>query len=239
MAALLASACGKSSHDDLHASAGAETGGAAGTSPNPAGAGTRSGGAAGTVGAAVSGTGGGGETWSGGGTSNGGGSGSANAGAGTAGGQSGGSAGAPAGGSGGADADLGFQCGSAEHCDVGQACVRCMLSQDNSVLRCVPHPIDQPTGYAAAMADCLNSPTSFDDCDGPEDCAPGEYCVAMEGAQGLSRCRSAPATGLKSCCFACDALTNCTLCKTNADCPASEKTCAPVLSGPASLKGCQ
>ena len=239
MAALLASACGKSSHDDLHASAGAETGGAAGTSPNPAGAGTRSGGAAGTVGAAVSGTGGGGETWSGGGTSNGGGSGSANAGAGTAGGQSGGSAGAPAGGSGGADADLGFQCGSAEHCDVGQACVRCMLSQDNSVLRCVPHPIDQPTSYAAALADCLNSPISYDDCDGPEDCAPGEYCVATEGTQGLSRCRSAPATGLKSCCFACDALTNCTLCKTNADCPASEKTCAPVLSGPASLKGCQ
>ena len=236
MAALLASACGKSSHDDLHASAGAETGGAAGTSPNPAGAGTTSGGAAGTVGAAVSGSGGGGGTSSGGGSPEGGGSGNANAGAGTAGGQSGGTAGAPAGG---ADADLGFQCGSAEHCDIGKACVRCMLSQDNSVLRCVPHPIDQPTGYAAAMADCLNSPTSFDDCDGPEDCAPGEYCVAMEGAQGLSRCRSAPATGLKSCCFACDALTNCTLCKTNADCPASENTCAPVLSGPASLKGCQ
>ena len=114
-----------------------------------------------------------------------------------------------------------------------------MLAQDNSVLRCVPHPLAQPANYAAAIADCLNSPTSYDDCDGPEDCAPGEYCVAIEGSQGLSRCRSAPATGSKSCCFACNALTNCTLCKTNADCPASEKTCAPVQSGPAGLKGCQ
>jgi hypothetical protein len=150
-----------------------------------------------------------------------------------------GEAGAPAGGAGGARSELGFDCGSAR-CARGEVCVRCPLgSPIDGTHRCVPHPETDPSSYAEAVAECFAEPTAYEECDGPEDCASGEHCVAKAEPSGLSRCGSMPATGFETCCFACNALLNCTLCRTSADCPAQRNECEPVQMGPAGLLGCQ
>jgi hypothetical protein len=119
-------------------------------------------------------------------------------------------------------------------CLPGQACILCVLEGASTSERlCVPHPIDDPMGYASATTACRTT-TVFNDCDGPEDCAAGEYCVAREGVDGFQRCRSMPSTEL-SCCFSCGALTDCTLCNTTEDCPDGE-VCEPATS---ELMGCR
>jgi hypothetical protein len=139
------------------------------------------------------------------------------------------------GGAGGAtDPLLGVSCDSAR-CAPGQACVHCRSESAASSERiCVPHPVRDPDGYAAATAGCLPT-TIYDDCDGPEDCASGEFCVAREAQDGFMRCRSMPAMDLGSCCFSCGAPTSCTLCRTSDDCP-DERSCEPVEI--AGLMGC-
>jgi hypothetical protein len=118
--------------------------------------------------------------------------------------------------------------------------VKCpMGSPIDRTTRCVPHPVDDRAGFDEAVEECLSEPTTYEECDGPEDCESGEYCVAASGPEGLSRCRATPATGFETCCFACNALLNCTLCRTSADCPAERSECEPVQMGPAGLLGCQ
>jgi hypothetical protein len=151
----------------------------------------------------------------------------------------GGEAGAAAGGEGGADSELGFACGTAARCDRGRVCVSCSVGVlTNGVLRCVPHPVDDAAGYDEAVDDCVTDPR-YEECDGPEDCRSGEHCVAVAGPEGTMRCRGMPADTNGSCCFACGALVDCTLCRTAADCPNPQDECEPVQSGPAGLMGCQ
>lgn len=131
---------------------------------------------------------------------------------------------------------LGFACDS-KRCTVGQACISCVVGDTSSRI-CVPSPAADPAGYAAATATCGKPlPTSFNECDGPEDCPATQHCVAAEGPNGFMRCRDQPSTQ-GSCCFACGALTDCTLCRSAADCP-NNAACEPAQVAPAGVMGCQ
>jgi hypothetical protein len=131
---------------------------------------------------------------------------------------------------------LGFECDS-ERCSVGQACIRCFVP-GSSLRICVPSPSGDPAGFAAATAACEQPLTkSFDECDGPEDCPATLYCVAAEGDNSFMRCRDEPSSASGSCCFACGAATDCTLCRSAADCP-DNVACEPAQSAPAGVMGC-
>lgn len=131
---------------------------------------------------------------------------------------------------------LGFACDS-KRCSVGQACIRCFVEGTSSRI-CVPSPAVAPAGFAAATESCDKPLTTvFDECDGPEDCPAAQSCVAAEAANGFMRCRDQPSTA-GSCCFACGALTDCTLCRSTADCPGNA-VCQPAQSAPAGIMGCQ
>lgn len=130
------------------------------------------------------------------------------------------------GGASGTDAPVGVDCGTA-HCAVGHVCVYC-----SGARLCVPHPLTQPEAYAKATASCQPAPFGFDECDGPEDCPSDQYCVAHDGNDGRQRCRAMPAPGF--CCFTCDALVNCTLCRDDGDCPDAE-ACSVAFQD---IKGC-
>jgi hypothetical protein len=131
---------------------------------------------------------------------------------------------------------LGFECDS-ERCSVGQACIRCFVP-GSSLRICVPSPSGDPAGFAAATAACEQPLTkSFDECDGPEDCPATRYCVAAEGDNSFMRCRDEPSSASGSCCFACGAATDCTLCRSAADCP-DNVACEPAQSAPAGVMGC-
>jgi hypothetical protein len=200
--------------------------------------------AAGTAGAGQSGSNAGGKS-----SGNGGGSGSGEAGTAHGGaGQAAGGAPVAAAGAGGSDGGaggaaepwdpelLGFACDS-KRCSVGQACIYCAVGASSSRI-CVPSPSADPAGFATAMAAC-DQPlsTSFNECDGPEDCPAKRYCVAAEGGEGFMRCRDEPSSATGSCCFACGALTDCTLCRSAADCPGNV-ACEPAQSAPAGVMGC-
>jgi hypothetical protein len=210
--------------------AGGPTAGSSGTGPMggaPAGGNAGRGGAAAGIGGMPSG-----------GASPGGNAGTAGASGSTAGGGIGGAAGAAGGGKGGTPSEAGFDCGSAPRCQIDEVCVTCRVGASGNVMvRCAPHPVVDPVEYGDAVAECTTDPT-YEECDGPEDCD-GEYCVAKAEVGGSMRCRSMPAGELGSCCFACGAPLDCTLCRKTADCPDPEHECAPVLSGPAGLMGCQ
>jgi hypothetical protein len=123
----------------------------------------------------------------------------------------------------------GWPCGD-QRCSVGQTCIRCLI-QSQTLPRCVPSPEQDPTAYASATAACEAPPFARVDCDGPEDCATAQYCVAHEG----TRCQNQPST-MHFCCFSCDAITDCTLCRSDQDCPNGE-TCEP--NEVADSKGCR
>ncbi|HEX2871571.1 MAG TPA: hypothetical protein VHP33_09950 [Polyangiaceae bacterium] len=131
---------------------------------------------------------------------------------------------------------LGFECDS-KRCAVGQACIRCVVGDTSSRL-CVPSPSGDPAGFETALAGC-DKPLStvFNECDGPEDCPNSKYCIAAESANGFMRCRDEPSTATGSCCFACGAATDCTLCRSAADCP-DNVACEPAQSAPAGIMGC-
>jgi len=132
---------------------------------------------------------------------------------------------------------LGFAC-DAKRCSVGQACIRCMVEGTSSRI-CVPSPATAPAGYAAATETCDKPLTTvFDECDGPEDCSAAQFCVAAEGPNGFMRCRDQPSTSTGSCCFACGAPTDCTLCRSAADCPGNV-ACQPAQAAPAGIMGCE
>jgi hypothetical protein len=126
---------------------------------------------------------------------------------------------------------LGVGCRNS-HCVPGEVCVICSMPE-GAEWRCVPHPVTAPEAYETATASCEPVPFNYSECDGPEDCPSDQYCVAAEGADGRQRCRSAPAVR-PFCCFTCNALVNCTLCRNDGDCPEGE-ACGIVYE---SLKGC-
>lgn len=130
---------------------------------------------------------------------------------------------------------LGFACDLAR-CSVGEACVMC-INGDTGGRKCVPSPTVDPSGFATATASCESVLPTFNECDGPEDCPGFQYCVAAESANGFMRCRNEPSSMNGSCCFACGALTDCTLCRSAADCP-DNAACEPAQSAPAGVMGC-
>jgi hypothetical protein len=103
--------------------------------------------------------------------------------------------------------------------------------------RCAPDPVTDPDGYRAATTSCLTVGSRYSDCDGPEDCASGQYCV-FAGNQLAGVCRAEPAPEPAACCFTCDAPPVCTLCWSDEDCPAGY-SCAPNGASPNNVGGCR
>ena len=130
----------------------------------------------------------------------------------------------------------GFACYGTEHCDAGERCVDCTMVEI-TLGRCAPDPDRDPSGYAAATANCLGVGTRYSDCDGPEDCAHGQYCV-VAGNQVGGQCQAEPAPEPASCCFTCDATPVCTLCWVDNDCPMGF-LCGPVSAAPNDVGGCR
>ncbi len=116
----------------------------------------------------------------------------------------------------------GIDCyGGGGQCAPGEQCVTC----DASWL-CVPDPARDPNGYATATADCTSTDLVAE-CDGPEDCAKGEYCVSGPSGKALRCSPAEPGMTPLDCCLPCfEAGTSCTLCWTDADCPAGESCTA-------------
>ena len=117
--------------------------------------------------------------------------------------------------SGAATTNEGFYCpyvaaDDAEYCSAGQQCVRCIAGEDSG-FRCVPSQARDPDGFTSATVDC-NTIDPFTECDGPEDCREGEYCVL----DGGTHCANEPLFG--SCCIYCDAPPQCTYCSDDEDC---------------------
>lgn len=76
-------------------------------------------------------------------------------------------------------------------------------------------------------------------CDDPADCADGEYCVFARGGMGGAVCSTEPVVDPPlSCCFTCDAIPVCTLCRTEDDCPATF-ICVAAPGAPNGLGGCR
>ncbi|HET7539623.1 MAG TPA: hypothetical protein VFK05_07120 [Polyangiaceae bacterium] len=121
----------------------------------------------------------------------------------------------------------GFHCGGSLECPIGALCMFC-----GSDYFCAPDPQLDHAGHAAAVAHCPNADTlpegSFlvGQCDGPEDCANGEYCVAKRDIAHyplLLLCSPAPGLSPIDCsCLGCwyekQGLHSCTLCRQDADC---------------------
>jgi hypothetical protein len=112
-----------------------------------------------------------------------------------------------------------------------------MSSRICSYALCVPDSASDPAGYQAATASC-DFVTELTDCDGPEDCAKGEYCVFGLHNLAASFCSPDPAPEPEACCFTCDTVVPCTLCWTSADCAAGN-LCAPTAGSPQAIGGCQ
>lgn len=108
-----------------------------------------------------------------------------------------------------ADAD-GFGCGG-DTCAPGEACINCDFFGDAIYPTCVPHPDSDASGFASATAGCPGVNRWYE-CDGAEDCAPGEYCVTSPAGGAdfpLGACAPEP----------CTASPGCTLCNDDGDCP--------------------
>jgi hypothetical protein len=95
-------------------------------------------------------------------------------------------------------------------CDAGEQCTSCVLGAGVEY-RCVPSQTRDPEGFGQGTADC-DTATPVIECDGPEDCFDGEYCVS----EGPTLCASEPLFG--SCCLSCGAAPECTFCHVDEDC---------------------
>jgi hypothetical protein len=122
--------------------------------------------------------------------------------------------GAPAAGEGGAPSEPvgdGFPC-DRQTCVPGEVCVNCDFFGDAIPLMCAPDPELDQAGYDARVeeAGCLAVYPVWQ-CDGPEDCALGERCVA-------SRDLPYP-TGACTSDLPCEAPYSCVMCHSDDDCP--------------------
>jgi len=130
------------------------------------------------------------------------------------------------------DASLGFACGVQLRCVPAERCVTCERALLTYELLCVPDPDRDPNGYAEQTRDCM-SVRVFRDCDGPEDCASGEFCIVnMADAIG-ARCDSQPVLNP---CWSCNAVRG-TFCHVDEHCPVGTH-CGDVGYGQ-DIRGCQ
>jgi hypothetical protein len=138
---------------------------------------------------------------------------------------------------GGAGPKPGFACYGGDRCKPGERCVECDSGEDLVSEICTPSPTKDPSGYAAATASCLIVRSWFD-CDGPEDCPHGEYCVLAPDRIG-GQCQTDPAPDPATCCFTCDiSRPMCTLCWVDNDCQMGF-LCTPTEGAPNDVGGCQ
>jgi hypothetical protein len=120
----------------------------------------------------------------------------------------------------------GFHCGGSRDCEAGEVCMFC-----SGDYFCSPDPARDRAGYMAAAAHCDPGPETvpydtflLGSCDGPEDCAVGEYCVATRSPGKMRlQCLRQPATNVTDCsCLACfyegPIGSTCILCREHADC---------------------
>lgn len=108
---------------------------------------------------------------------------------------------------------VGLDCGQ-DVCEVGERCYYCR--NDEPGYLCAPRPDLDSAGFAGVTADCEGlTELQGRDCDGPEDCLPGEYCSAT-----TARCSETPTVAPTNCCFYCNAPPYCDYCRVDSDCPA-------------------
>jgi hypothetical protein len=129
------------------------------------------------------------------------------------------------------DASLGFPCGLQARCVPRERCISCQRALLVYELLCVPDPDRDPNGYAAQTRDCA-SVRDFSDCDGPEDCASGEFCI-VDDARG-ARCNSEPVLNP---CWGCD-LAKGTFCHVDEQCPVGMH-CSGGIGYGENIFGCQ
>ncbi len=137
---------------------------------------------------------------------------------------------------GGAGPKPGFPCVDPPWCDPGERCVDCSVGERTRTV-CAPDPNRDSAGYQAAVANCFGTTLNYSDCDGPEDCSQGEYCVIANGRVS-GQCQTEPAPNPAACCFTCDAPPVCTLCWIDNDCQMGF-LCAPTNGTPNDVGGCQ
>jgi hypothetical protein len=116
----------------------------------------------------------------------------------------------------------GFLC-ERQTCVPGDVCVNCDFFGGAVPLICTPDPDLDPDGYQASIeeAGCLAVNPMFE-CDGAEDCASGERCVADSGE-----------TYRAGACVAevpCEAPYTCVICRTEDDCPSPSSCGSEVQS---------
>jgi hypothetical protein len=105
----------------------------------------------------------------------------------------------------------GFAC-ERDTCVPGEVCVNCDFFGGAFPLICTPDPNRDADGYQARVdeAGCLAVYLQFE-CDGHEDCDPGEWCVADRNLEYPSgACATEPP---------CEAPFACVFCRTDDDCP--------------------
>jgi hypothetical protein len=124
----------------------------------------------------------------------------------------------------------GFACGAALHCAVIERCVSCQRSVTQYDLLCVPDPDRDPAGYADQTRDC-QSARDFTDCDGPEDCKSGQFCI-VDGV--TPHCSDVPSPAS---CWACN-LARGQFCHVDGDCP-SGLICTDDIGFGSGIRGCQ
>lgn len=113
----------------------------------------------------------------------------------------------------------GLRCASTQ-CESGEVCIDCDQQRDANYPTCVPHPEREPERFAAATEPCAIA-WLWGECDGVEDCAPGQYCVTRNVSDSdylWSHCGQ-----LDEC------EVDCIVCNDDADCP-SDRHCGGELS---------
>ncbi len=107
-------------------------------------------------------------------------------------------------------------------CTPNEQCMMC-----NSTWLCVAKPALDPSGYALAVSQCGGTLALIAECDGPEDCPDGQYCVYGQTGRN-ARCSTTPAVDAIDCCLECfDGMAACTFCHSDTDCPAGQACDSP------------
>jgi hypothetical protein len=127
----------------------------------------------------------------------------------------------------------GLRCASTQ-CAAREVCVDCDQLGDAVYPTCVPHPKREPERFAAATELCPLV-WLWGECDGVEDCAPGQYCVTKNVSDSDYRwghCALLDEALLDEC------EADCLVCNDDADCP-SDQHCGGELSLQSQFSTCE
>lgn len=123
----------------------------------------------------------------------------------------------------------GFLCDT-DPCEPSEICTACRLGTVTFDYRCTPHPVKDPSGFAASTEDC-DEATPMSSCDGPEDCPAGDVCQPDTKLEYADVSCSTPSE-------ACAPYAYCRSCHTDDDCEEGFQCLARDLSDPSRGTAC-